>query len=71
MIRRRDVDALTPAERKILDEFRADLRRAREEETEKLRLAFYLFEIISDGLAELNADVRTGRLQPPDPVTMH
>jgi hypothetical protein len=55
--------ALTPEEIDILDEFRADLQRVREQGTEKLRLALYKLEVIHDGLAELNADTRGGRLQ--------
>ena len=55
---RYDVDwsSLTPAEAALVDEFAADLRQAREEETEKLRLALYKLELLRDGMAALRAE---------------
>ena len=59
---RYDIDwsGLTPAEAALVDEFAADLREAREEETEKLLLN--LLEIFRKDTDALNAELRAGRL---------
>jgi hypothetical protein len=67
----RDSRGLTPAENALLDEFRTELQAIREEETERLRLALYELEFLHAGMAELPADIRAGRLQPPDHGAMH
>jgi hypothetical protein len=59
---RYDVDwsGLTPSEAALVDEFAADLRQAREEETEKLWRN--VLELLRDGTDALIADMRAGRL---------
>ena len=55
---RYDIDwsSLTPAEAALVDEFAAALRQARDEETERVRLALYVLELLRDGVAELCAE---------------
>jgi hypothetical protein len=55
-----DLSALSPEEAEIVRAFAADLRQAREEETEQL--LSNLLEIFRKGTAALNADLRAGRL---------
>ena len=55
---RRDVDlsALPPDKAEVVRAFAATLRQAREEETEKLLLSLYGFELFCDGIAALRAE---------------
>jgi hypothetical protein len=46
----------------LVREFATTLRQVREEETARLRLTLYELELLRDGLAALNADMRAGRL---------
>jgi hypothetical protein len=51
-----DLSALSPEEAEVVREFAADLRQAREEETERLLLALYKLELFADGMAALCAE---------------
>jgi hypothetical protein len=53
---------LTPVEQRIVDAFAQALRQVREEEMRRARLTVYKLQLIRDGLAEVNADLRAGRL---------
>jgi hypothetical protein len=42
----------------LIREFAVALRRARLDETERMRIALYGLELLRDGLADLNAELR-------------
>jgi hypothetical protein len=62
--KRYDIDwsRLTPAEAAVVDEFAAAFRAIQEIETKRMQLTVYQLELLRDGMAALNADLRAGRL---------
>jgi hypothetical protein len=57
-----DRSRLTPAEAIFVDEFAAALQQVYEEHVKRMRRTLSVLELLRDGVAELNADLRAGRL---------
>jgi hypothetical protein len=57
-----DLPALSPDEARIVHEFRVGLEQVQEVELARMRLILDQLELLRDGLAEINADMRAGRL---------
>ena len=61
---RYDIDwsRLTPTEAAFVDEFAAALQQAHEEHVERMRRTLSVLELLRDGVAAINADMRAWRL---------
>jgi hypothetical protein len=57
-----DLSALSPAEAEIVRVFRAALEQAHDAHVARMRRTLSVLELLRDGVAAINADMRAGRL---------